>query len=546
MKIGRSYKQHGIPGDRYDAIVIGSGVGGLTCAGMLARHSNQRVLVLERHSTAGGFTHTFTRSGYEWDVGVHYVGEVNRAGTLLRRVFDHVTDGELGWEDLGETYDTIVIAGERYRLPCGLEAYRHRMYEYFPQERAAIDQYLEKVKKTVKRTKLYFMEKALPGPLSHFLGPSLRWPALRDAKKTVSQVLDGITQNPRLRAVLTAQYGDYGLPPSEASFFMHALVVEHYFGGAAYPIGGSSRIAETLLPAIERAGGAVVTLADVSEVLFERNCTVGVRLADGREIRADKIISDAGWAITFGRLVPAAIAAAAGIQVQVAGVGPSLSHVSLYVGLKKTAADLGLPRSNVWVYADDDHNGAIARYFADSEEPLPLTYLSFPSAKDPDFARRFPGKATIEVIGVAPYDWFSRWEETKWGKRGEEYEAFKAKLANRLKAALLHELPQVAGTIDHLELSTPLSTRNFVAHPHGEIYGLAHTPARFAMSDLRPKTRLSGLYLTGADVCTAGIGSALLSGVLTASVMTGRNLLKAILKAPDRQARRPSSGGREQ
>ena len=92
-------------------------------------------------------------------------------------------------------------------------------------------------------------------------------------------------------------------------------------------------------------------------------------------------------------------------------------------------------------------------------------------------------------------------------------------------------------TIDHLELSTPLSTRNFVAHPHGEIYGLAHTPARFAMRDLRPKTRLSGLYLTGADVCTAGIGSALLSGVLTASVMTGRNLLKAILKAPDRQPR---------
>jgi all-trans-retinol 13,14-reductase len=109
--------------------------------------------MLERHYTAGGFTHTFTRPGYEWDVGVHYIGDVNRPGTLLRRVFDHVTDGELGWEDVGEIYDTIVIAGERYELPRGCEAYRRRMHEYFPHERAAIDRYLKQVQKTVKRTK---------------------------------------------------------------------------------------------------------------------------------------------------------------------------------------------------------------------------------------------------------------------------------------------------------------------------------------------------------------------------------------------------------
>ena len=541
MKIGRSYKHYGIPGDGYDAIVIGSGVGGLACAGLLARHANKRVLVLERHYTAGGFTHTFKRPGYEWDVGVHYIGDVNRPGTLLRRVFDHVTDGELGWEDLGEIYDTIVIASERYELPRGYEAYRRRMYEYFPHERAAIDRYLKQVQKTVKWAKTYFREKVLPAPLSRFLGPALRWQALRDARKTVNQVLDRITRNPRLRAVLTGQYGDYGLPPGEASFFMHALLVAHYFGGAAYPIGGASRIAATMLPAIERAGGAVVTSADVAEVLFEGSRAVGVRLADGREVRARKVISDAGWAVTFGRLVPQAIATRVGIQPNIPGVGPSLSHVSLYVGLKKTAAELGLPRSNFWVYPHDDHDGAIARYFADSEAPLPLTYLSFPSAKDPDFARRFPGKATIEVIGAAPYQWFSRWEGTRWGKRGEDYEAFKAKLASRLKAALLRELPQVAGAIDHLELSTPLSTRNFAAHPRGEIYGLAHTPARFAVRDLRPETRLPGLYLTGADICTAGVGGALMSGVLTASVLARRNLLATILKTPRPASTQPRS-----
>jgi len=97
----------------------------------------------------------------------------------------------------------------------------------------------------------------------------------------------------------------------------------------------------------------------------------------------------------------------------------------------------------------------------------------------------------------------------------------------------------VAGAIDVAELSTPLSTRHFAGHPHGEIYGLAHTPARFAARDLRPQTRVPGLYLTGSDICTAGVGGAVMGGVLTASVLTRKNLLGTILS--DRGAPRPAA-----
>jgi len=544
VKIGRSYKQHGIDAGPWDAIVIGSGLGGLTSASLLARHAGKRVLVLERHYTAGGFTHTFHRPGYEWDVGVHYIGEVNREGTLMRRAFDHLTDGELAWADMGEIYDTIIIGDDHYPLVRGRKAFRERMNGYFPGEGAAIDRYLALVGETVRLGKRYFMEKVLPPTLGRLAAPLLRGPLLRRARRTTGEVLAEITDNPRLRGVLAGQYGDYGLPPGESSWFVHAMVVHHYLGGGAYPVGGSSRIAATILPGIEASGGAVITSAEVAEILIERGRAVGVRLADGNQVRAPMVISDAGWALTMGRLLPRDVAAAAGLRPEIPGVPASLSHVALYLGLRHTASELDLRPGNLWVYPDHDHDRNVARYLADPAAPLPVAYLSFPSAKDPDFQRRMPGRAAIEVIGVAPWQRFAAWDGTAWKKRGDDYEAAKAELTDRLLAELYRQCPTVEGRIDHMELSTPLSTKHFAGHPQGEIYGLAHNPARFAARQLRPHTPIRGLYLTGADVCSAGVGGALFGGVLTAAAITRRNLLAAILRnEPARRRVRPADQG---
>jgi all-trans-retinol 13,14-reductase len=529
-RIGTSYKQHPeVTRGPWDVIVIGSGAGGLATAGLLARHRGQRVLVLERHYTAGGFTHAFTRPGFEWDVGVHYIGEVNRPRSLHRRVIDHLTDGELAWASLGEVYDTIVIGEDRYELLAGREAFRERLHSYFPTRRREIDLYLSRIEATERKAGPFFLEKALPAPLAAVAGPLLRWPAMRAARRTVAEAMAEITSDPRLVGVLTGQYGDYGLPPGEASFFIHALVVKHYLSGAAYPVGGASRMAATMLPGIEAAGGAVVTNADVAEILIERGRATGVRLADGVELRAKSVISDAGWAVTFGRLVPRESMTRAQISAELPGLGPSASHVSLYIGLDRDAQSLGLPRCNIWVYPHHDHDANVARYIADPEAPLPFAYLSFPSARDPDFARRHPGKAAIEVVGLVPWAWFARWEDTRWHKRGADYDAFKARLQGRLLDELLRQCPQVRDHIVHAELSTPLSTRHFAAHPHGEIYGLAHTPNRFAIRTLRPDTAIPGLYLTGSDVCVGGVTGAVMGGMLTASVLARKNLLDAIL-----------------
>lgn len=529
MRIGKSYKQCRIEGS-FDAIVIGSGIGGLTTAAVLSKHAGERVLVLERHYTAGGFTHAFYRPGYEWDVGVHYIGDV-APGRPTRAIFDDITDGALDWEDMGEVYDKIIVGDDEYDFVRGRRAWRKQMLEYFPGEEAAIDGYLERMRAVTQSAMPFFAEKVVPKALAAVGGGLMRRGFLKLARRKVYDVLRELTDNERLITVLTGQWGDYGMPPREASFAMQAFVASHYLHGAWYPVGGATRIAETIEPVIERGGGMVVTNADVEQILVEGGRAVGVRMADGRELRAPRIVSGAGLAVTVGRLLPDEVAMKRTIEKKMQAVPPSGSHLSLYVGLRHTAEELGLPRHNLWVYPGNDHDASVKAFVDDPDNaPLPVVFVSFPSAKDPDFQRRHPGNATIEVVTLAPYEWFSKWEQEHWKKRGPEYSAYKEQLTERLLEALYRHVPQVRGKVDHAELSTPLSTQRFAAHPHGEIYGLSHGPDRFDQRWLQPRTPVKGLFMTGADVLTAGVGGAMMSGVLTASVITGRNLLGTVTK----------------
>jgi all-trans-retinol 13,14-reductase len=530
MKTGVPYK-HWTPSGSYDAIVIGSGMGGLASAALLAKHAGKRVLVLERHYVPGGFTHTFRRPGYEWDVGLHYIGDVLGRSTL-RRAFDHVTDGGLRWADMGEVYDTAIFEEERYPFRAGAERLRADLEGWFPRERRAIGRYFDLVRRSVRRSTLFFAEKALPGPISTVLGPLLRAGALRSMRRTTLETLRSLTSDERLIGVLTAQWGDYGLPPARSSFFVHALIAAHYFKGAAYPVGGSSRIAETVGPVIERAGGALVVSAEVSSIVTRGGRAVGVRLADGQELHAPLIISDAGVSTTFGRLLPAEEAPRCGWQEMRACLEPSGAHACLYLGFRKSARELGLPSGNFWLYPGYDHDANCARFAADPAAPFPVVFVSFPSAKDPEFEDRHPGHATGEMIVMMPFEGVERWSETRWKKRGADYDAWKESFSSRLLESLRRLFPKAADAVEHAELSTPLTTRHFTGHPRGEIYGLSHTPARFECRRLRPETRVPGLYLTGADVCTAGVSGALMGGVLTASAVLRRNLLGAIGREP--------------
>lgn len=526
MDVGVSYKHHKLD-TPYDAIVVGSGIGGLATAAILAKHAGKRVLVLERHYTAGGFTHSFTRPGYDWDVGVHYIGQVGE-GQPLRRIFDYVSEGRLSWAPLPEVYDRVVIGDRTYDYVTGKRRFIERMTEYFPREGAAIRAFVDLVRETQRAGTRFYADKALPASVSRFVGPILRAPYLRHADRTTGEVLASLTSDRELRAVLAAQLGDYGLPPSRSSFAIHASVVGHYLNGAYYPVGGASSIARAIAPVIERAGGAILVRAEVERILVEGGRAAGVRMADGREIRAPIVVSGAGVRNTWGRLLPAE-SAPPEIRAGLREVAPSISYVSLYLGFAHTDEELGLNGTNLWLYPDADHDAAFDRYVADPEAPFPLVYVSFPSAKDPSFRERHPGHATVDVIVPARYDWFAAWEGTRWKKRGADYEALKARFSERILEVLFARLPQLRGKVDHAEVSTPLSTAHFAAYDRGELYGLDHTPARFRLP-LRVGTPIRGVYLTGQDILSCGVSAALMGGVLTATGILGPGAMLAVMR----------------
>lgn len=527
-RVGVSYKQHSLD-DHYDCIVIGSGIGGLALASLLSKHGNKKVLILEKHGVVGGFTHVFHRRNYEWDVGVHYIGRVSDPKMDVRAAFDHLTQGELQWSQMPDVYDRIIFGGQTFDFPTGTDRFRQQMKSYFPSEGRGIDRYVSAVESAAKLSGLYFAEKAIPPAVAKVIGGLLRFGFLRHARKTTAQAISEFTKNPELSAVLTGQWGDYGLPPSQSSFGMHSILAHHYFEGAGYPVGGASRIAETIAPAIEKAGGCIAVSAHVERILVDQSRTAyGVRMKDGREIRAENIISDAGAVNTYRNLLSPEISQALPETKLLDSIPPSVGHLCLYVGLKRSVDAAEYGKANLWVYQDHNHDHNFMRFCESVEAPFPGLFISFPSAKDPTFASRHPGRATIEVATFAQFKHFEKWANLRWQHRGDDYESFKQKLSERLLEGLVRQVPAVKGNIECVELSTPVSTRHFTNHPNGEIYGLAHTPKRFESRWLGARTPIKNLLLTGQDVTTGGVTGALFGGVVAASNILKKNMMAVV------------------
>jgi all-trans-retinol 13,14-reductase len=320
--------------------------------------------------------------------------------------------------------------------------------------------------------------------------------------------------------VLAAQWADYGGLPKDASFGMHATVMRGYYSdGAYYPVGGAKVFAATLVLVIEKVGGAVRLKAPVREVLVEHGAVVGVRLDDGTEFRSGHVFSDAGARNTVG-LLPASLRESAWAR-EILSFKPAVCHVGLYLGLEGDIRANGATLSNHWFLDSWDLDAGV--WLDPMTEPSPPgMFVHFPSLKDPGHDPGPKQRHTAEIVAVTSWDAFSRWQDSTHRDRPEQYLALKATIERSLLAQFARRFPALAPMVVCRELSTPLTTADFIGAQQGGMYGLEVSPRRFLSDSLRARTPVPGLFLTGQDVVTPGVMGALAGGVLAAAAIEPR------------------------
>ncbi len=537
------YSKKKVP-ENLDAIVIGSGIGGLTTAALLSK-VGKKVLVLEQHYIAGGCTHAFEDHGYEFDTGIHYVGNIKKR----KKILDLITDEEIKWDKMGREdgkfiYDEIKIGDKEYNLQAGEENFIKEFTNKFPKEKDNIIKYLELVKKVSKKDFFFLSKIAKPRWLVKLLSPCINKKFFEMTQKTVLEVLNEITDNQDLIAALCGQFGDSGPTPSKGSFFMHASVVNHYLEGGWYPNGGTSEIARKIIPTIEKSGGRVLVRKAVEKIIIKNNKAVGVKMVNGDEIFAKKIISSAGINNTYKKLLDQKYVPEK-INKLIDNIGLSCSMVYLFVGMEGTPTELKLRSANIWSYPISDYDKMLEDFYKDPENaPIPL-FIGFPCAKDSTWEKRYPNKSNAVILTMSEYDLFKKWDKNlKFGKkpkRDEDYEKLKKIFEKRiLEEGLYKYYPQTKGKVKFTSIGSPLTFNYYIGSTKGEVYGADMKPYRFQVDDLlRPKTDINGLYLTGQDITTLGFTGAMMAGILTASevleygnltdLLSGRNIINDLL-----------------
>jgi phytoene dehydrogenase-like protein len=342
---------------------------------------------------------------------------------------------------------------------------------------------------------------------------------LRYLRATHQDLLDPIIGDPLLKAVLAAQGGDYGLPPSRASAFVGLGVLDHYLGGAYFPIGGSRALRDGLVRSIEARGGETRRNTPVERILLQGGSAAGVRCKSGEEILADRVISNVDATVTYRDLVGTPHLSWR-LRRKTRGVRHSLGSVCLFLGLDVDVASYGMTDANVWTYPHVDFDACYAPMERGHLPAHDFFFLSSPSLKDPDSPDKAPaGHSTLELVTLVPFEPFAKWEGMKSMKRGAEYEALKARLADRYLGCVERYVPDVRQHLRVIEVATPVTNITYAGSPRGAIYGPDHTPDQMGPFRFAQSGGVPGLYLCGASTFGAGIVPSGLSGYVAGKLV---------------------------
>ena len=483
-------------------VVVGSGLGGLSAAAMLAR-AGRKVLVVERHDRPGGYAHSFRRKKYLFDAAVHLIGGCEPAGTEAGGLIDGLLR-LLGVRDRCtfvrvNPFYTSIFPGFRIHAPLGVEEYIQAHIHHFAGEEKGFRQLIQlciRINREVRQfpTELAFWD---------VVRMPRRFPNLfKYHNATLGKVMDEHLTDPRLKAAFATLWPYLGLPPSRLSFLYWSVMLMSFIEeGAFYCQGSFQNLANALAHALERDGGELLLQSRVRRIIIKDRHTTGVLLENGQRIQAPVVVSNADARQTFEELVGMEHLSGHFVK-SLDRMKPSLSAYVAYM-----ATDLDVRKveagHEMFLYRSWDHDETYRKILEGTPSGVAVT---IPTLVDPSLAP--PREHLVILTTLIPYDVGVSWRREK----------------ARYAELLLNEIEAVIpGFRDHItfaEGASPRTMERYTLNLTGAVYGWEVSPEQVGPKRLGHQTPIRGLYLSGHWTQPGGgVYGVIVSGIQTASMI---------------------------
>lgn len=513
-----------MPENKYDAIVIGSGIGGLSCAASLAMN-NYKVLVLEKNRFLGGSMGSFTEADtgkWKWSPGIQWVCDYSET-SVDYMLLKAITKGKATFSPLDEECQIKYFPDLDYQFTFLNDKSKllKKLKSEFPDESQIIDLYFKYLLILEKKSGMFSLPKRFPPSIARIMfGFSKAFKMLPHMDKSVTEVVDKVLliKNKKLRAILLSFSHYFGIPLDETPFPFYAYAQNMQFKGMYYPDGGGDALVDALMTTVRSKGGEAKTSSGVKRIIFENDRAVGVETEDGTHIFADKLISSIGIKETLFGLVPEQERPPKLVS-SLKKHHPVPSFLELLIGFEGRLSSFGMGRTAYKTIIGDP--STMSRNPTEKGWVCDDLTISFPSLLDKEY--KDEEFQTAEMHHETRFEYFEKYE----GKQDSEtYKQIVEQITQNYLNRLEERFPGIRKHVRYTKLITPLDVKQFTHHDQGSMFGLDIQKA--FNPDLSPRSGMKNLFFTGEDIFAQGLTP--LNGVITASVITGKNLIHRFKK----------------
>ena len=476
-------------------VIIGSGLGGLSC-GFFLQKNGFEVTILEQNAQIGGCLQCFSRGGVKFETGMHFIGSAAEGQTMHRMMnllglTDKVRLSALDTDG----YDTINLAGERFRFPNGKEAFIEQMGSYFPKEKDNLRRYTCLVQRIASASTLNSLTSA-----ERDLAANTEYQT-----RSINEVLDELFDDELLRNVLVGNLPLYAAERDKTPFAHHAFIMDFYNQSAFRVVGGSDAIASSLADSIREMGGQVLTRKKVRRIHCNDTKAIGVETDDECFYPADYVIGTTHPLRLLEMLDTKLIRPA--FRSRLRSIPNTIGCFSLYVKFKEGA----MPYLNTNYYGYRTSTPWDCEHYSESDWPKGFLYMHHCHEEAPRFAR---GGVVLSYMNRKDV---AKWEGTAVGRRGAEYEDFKRRHAERLIEEMEKHQPGFAAAIESYYTSTPLTYLDYTGTEGGSMYGVAKDISLGPAGRVPYRTKIPNLLLAGQNVNSHGMMGVLVGTIVTCS-----------------------------